>query len=73
MDVNSELGAGIVLIAAGVALILLRRVLSQYLLRLYQKIGIEVPEEKYAQQFAFVGIIVMVLGFLMATGLIQYL
>ena len=73
MNVNSVLGAGIVLIVVGVALIQLRRVLSQYLLRLYQKIGVEVPEEKYAQQFVFVGVIVVVLGFLMATGLIQYL
>ncbi|MCP3867142.1 MAG: hypothetical protein GY703_03420 [Gammaproteobacteria bacterium] len=73
MNINSELGAGIVLIAVGIALIQLRGVLSHYLLGLYQKIGVAVPEEKYAKQFVLVGVILMILGFLMATGLIQYL
>ncbi len=73
MIVNSELDAGIILIVVGIALIQLRRLLSQYLLRLYQKIGIEVPKEKYAKQFVLVGVILIVLGFLMASGLIQYL
>lgn len=39
----------------------------------YQKLGLDVPEEQYAKQFKFVGILLMIIGFLGATGLLQYI
>ena len=68
MAVTSELGSGIALIVLGVILIRLRTEISRYLMTWYRKIGIEVPEDKYAKQFVYIGVIVVVLGFLAASG-----
>ena len=68
MAVTSELGSGIALIVLGVILIRLRTEISRYLMTWYRKIGIEVPEDKYSKQFVYIGVIVVVLGFLAASG-----
>jgi hypothetical protein len=68
MAVTSELGSGIALIVLGVILIRLRTGISRYLVTWYRKIGIEVPEDKYAKQFVYIGMIMAVLGFLAASG-----
>lgn len=73
MDITSELGAGIIIFMLGFILVRLRHGISQHMATWYRKIGIDVPEDKYAKQFAFVGIIMSVLGILIATGLIQHL
>ncbi|GMR07035.1 MAG: hypothetical protein BMS9Abin26_0037 [Gammaproteobacteria bacterium] len=72
MDTSSEWGAGLALIVLGVMLIRLRHGISLYVMTWYRKIGIDIPEDKYAKQFVFIGVILMVLGFLAATGLVQY-
>lgn len=72
MDITSELGTGIVIFMLGFILIQLRHGISRHMVMWYRKIGIDVPEDKYARQFAFVGIIISVLGVLIATGLIQH-
>ena len=36
----------------------------------YQKIGLQVPEDLYAKQFMFVGVLLMIVGFLGITGLL---
>lgn len=73
MTITSELGTGIVIFLLGIVLIRLRHVISRHMAKWYRKIGIDVPEDKYAKQFAFVGLIISVLGFLVATGFIQHL
>ena len=73
MDITSELASGFILIVFGIVLIQLRRGISRYMVALYKKMGVDVPEDKYAKQFVFVGIILVVLGFLAATGLLQHL
>lgn len=66
-------GTGVVLIVLGVILIMLRQRVSQYMVTWYRKVGIDVPEDKYARQFVFVGVMMAVLGFLVASGLIRHL
>jgi hypothetical protein len=73
MGITSEQGSGIALIVLGVILIWLRTGISRYLATWYRKIGIDVPEDKYTKQFVFIGIIMAVLGFLAASGLIRHL
>lgn len=73
MDITSELGTGIIIFMLGFILIRLRHGISRYMVTWYRKIGIDVPEDKYAKQFVFVGVIISVLGILVATGLIQHL
>ncbi len=73
MAITSELGSGIALIVLGLILVWLRTGLSRYLAAWYRKIGIDVPEDKYTQQFVFIGIIMAVLGFLTASGLSRHL
>ncbi|MCP4042897.1 MAG: hypothetical protein GY731_13225 [Gammaproteobacteria bacterium] len=73
MGITSELGSGIALIVLGAILIWLRTEICRYLVTWYQKIGIEVPGDKYTKQFVFIGIIMVVLGFLVASGLSRHL
>ncbi len=72
MVTNLESNAALVLMLMGVVLIWQRRVVSHYLAVCYRKIGLDVPEERYARQFVYVGSILALLGFLMLTGLIRY-
>jgi len=73
MDISSELGSGVALIVFGIILIQLRIGISRHMVKIYQNFGIDVPEDKYAKQFVFIGILFVVLGFLVASGLFQYL
>ncbi len=73
MGVNLGSNAAFVLMVVGVILIWQRKVVSHYLAACYRKIGLDVPEERYARQFVYVGSILALLGFLMVTGLIRYL
>ncbi len=43
------------------------------LAELYRKFGIDVPDDLYMKQFLFAGVLLMALGFLTATGLIDFL
>ena len=60
-------------IVLGIVLIKLRLPIGRRAAILYKKIGIEVPEDLYAKQFVFIGILLMIVGFLGATGLITQL
>ena len=73
MVMTSEMGTGIGLIVLGLVLIGQRQRISHFIATWYGKIGIDVPRDKYARQFVYVGIIAATLGFLMATGLTQYI
>ncbi len=61
------------ILATGLGLVLGRRWLARHATRLYHRLGLEVPEDDYARQFYFIGILTMVLGFLLATGLLETL
>ncbi|HEC29214.1 MAG TPA: hypothetical protein ENI65_06475 [Gammaproteobacteria bacterium] len=73
MDISPELGWGIALLVLGLSLIRLRLVISRHVVSWYRKIGVDIPEEKYAKQFVFIGVLLVILGFLVATGLFHFL
>jgi hypothetical protein len=73
MDITSDLGSGVALIVFGIILIQLRKGISQYMVKLYLNMGIDIPEDKYSKQFVFIGILFVALGFLVASGLIHHL
>ena len=60
-------------IVLGVLFVLLRHTIARSSVGLYRKIGIDVPVETYARQFLFIGVLLMVVGFLGVTGLLQFL
>lgn len=64
---------GFVFIIAGVLLIRFRMVLAPGAAKLYQKLGFDVPHDLYARQFTFIGIMMMLIGFLTVTRLIHFL
>lgn len=69
MEGSSPLFPGSIAIIAGVLVIVFKRPLGAGATRLYRRLGIEVPEAMYIRQFVFVGVLLMVLGFLITTGL----
>jgi len=66
-------GWGILFILLGMVIFLVRAPISRKAAAWYQKIGISVPADRYARQFGFVGILMMVAGFLTLTGMIHLL
>jgi hypothetical protein len=60
-------------IAAGVLLIVYRDEAGRHAAKIYRKFGIGVPDHLYAKQFLFIGILSIVFGFMVATGLISFL
>ena len=60
-------------IVLGVVVIKLRVPIGQRAAILYKKIGVDVPEDLYTKQFAFIGVLLMIVGFLGATGLLSQL
>jgi len=52
-------------------MILFKEKLGRGATRLYKRMGIEVPQQLYTRQFVFIGILFMILGFLMGTGLLD--
>ena len=60
-------------IILGVVVIKLRVPIGQRAAILYKKIGVDVPEDLYTKQFAFIGVLLMIVGFLGATGLLSQL
>jgi hypothetical protein len=61
------------LLLIGFLLIRTRAMLSRKLADLYRKLCIDVPLELYGKQFVFVAVVVIILGFLVGTGLITFL
>lgn len=64
---------GLIFIIVGVALIKFRSPIGQKAATIYQKLGIDIPEPLYEKQFAFIGVLMMIVGFLGATGLLAYI
>lgn len=64
---------GLIFIIIGVLFIKFRSPIGQKAAVIYQKLGIEIPEELYEKQFAFIGVLMMIVGFLGATGLLAHI
>jgi hypothetical protein len=64
---------GLVFLVVGFVFIKKKVVLGQKASVLYRKIGVDVPEDLYAKQFVFIGVLLIVVGFLAATGMFQLL
>jgi len=73
MNEANPLVLSAITIIAGVLAILFKEKLGRGATRLYKRMGIEVPQQLYAKQFAFIGVLLMILGFLMGTGLLDLL
>lgn len=71
MDNSSGTLISFIFIILGVVIIKLRTPIGQKAAEFYRKIGIEVPEELYTKQFMFIGVLLMIVGFLGATGLLS--
>ncbi len=67
-DAGGQFLAGVLFVAAGLGLIRFRRPLATRLARFYRRLGLDVPDERYALQFRFIGILAIVLGVLTAFG-----
>ena len=73
MTSTAGIVASLLFIIAGVALIKLRTPIANKAAILYKKLGIEFPEDLYTKQLVFIGVMLMIIGFLGATGLLTYL
>lgn len=70
MNITTSTLVSLLFIILGVVLIKLRAPLGKTAAGWYKKLGIQVPEEIYGKQFVFVGVMLMLVGFLGATGLL---
>lgn len=57
----------------GALLISVRSAAARRMATLYKRWGVEVPADRYVKQFVFIGIVFIVVGFLVTTGLIEKL
>ena len=64
---------GLVFLVVGFVFIKKKVAIAQKASVLYRKIGVDVPEDLYAKQFVFIGILLIVVGFLSATGMFDLL
>ncbi|MGD8566717.1 MAG: hypothetical protein PVJ39_01335 [Gammaproteobacteria bacterium] len=70
MNITTGTLVSLLFIILGVILIKLRNPIGKKAVTWYKKVGIEVPEDIYIKQFVFVGVMLMLIGFLGATGLL---
>lgn len=61
---------GLVAVGAGTILIMRRLPLGRWATRRWGRLGVEVPEELYARQFGFIGVLLVILGLLTLAGLV---
>lgn len=64
---------GMAFIVLGVLLIAVRTAAARKMTTLYKRLGVEIPADRYVKQFVFIGIVLIVIGFLVTTGLIDRL
>lgn len=73
MTDTSTVVIGLACVTLGVVLILAREGVGRRAAALYRKIGINVPDHQYARQFRFIGVLLIILGALVVTGLFRYI
>ena len=71
LDAPTRLFLGLAFLFAGLLLIRFRYRVVPWLRERYRRLGIEVPEETYARQFVFIGILMIVFGFLITLDLLS--
>lgn len=64
---------GMAFMVLGAFLISFRAFAARKMTALYKRWGVEVPEDRYLKQFVFIGIVLIIVGFLVTTGLIDKL
>jgi hypothetical protein len=64
---------GIAFMVLGAFLISGRAAAARRMTALYKRWGVEVPEDRYVKQFVFIGVVLIAVGFLVTTGLIEKL
>ncbi len=57
----------------GAFLIFFRAAAAHKMTALYKRWGVEVPRDRYVKQFVFIGVVLIAVGFLVTTGLIEKL
>jgi hypothetical protein len=57
----------------GAFLISVRAAAARKMTTLYKRWGVEVPEDRYVKQFVFIGVVLIAVGILIITGLIEKL
>lgn len=73
MNEAGGLIAGLLFLLIGFLSIKFRVVAGKKAAVWYRKLGIDIGEELYAKQFFFIGVLFIIVGFLAATNLLQYL
>ncbi len=71
MNESNPLVLSAIAIITGVLMILFKEKLGRGATHLYKRMGVEVPQQLYTKQFVFIGILFMLLGFLLGTGLLD--
>ena len=69
MDESTLSITGLLFLGIGLLLVGLRRAASRKAAALYRKLVIDIAEEQYAKQFAFVGVLFIILGFIAVTDM----
>ncbi len=64
---------GMVFMTFGALLILVRAAAARKMTTLYKRWGVDIPEDRYVKQFVFIGVVLIAVGFLVITGLIEKL
>ncbi len=73
MDDYDGLFIGFIIFGVGFLMIKSKDLLGRKAAGLYRKIGIDVPDQLYAKQFFFIGVLSVILGFVVGIGLLRFL
>lgn len=73
MDSEVDIFVGLIFILIGMGFIKKKTQIGRKAAVIYKKIGLDVPEDLYSMQFFFIGVLLIIVGFLAVTGLLQFL
>lgn len=73
MDSEVDIFVGLIFILVGMAFIKKKTQIGRKAAVVYKKFGLEVPEDLYSAQFFFIGVLLIIVGFLAVSGLLQFL
>ena len=73
MDELDHIIFGVLFVVTGVLLIKQKNRIGNKSAILYKKLGINVPQDLYAKQFGFIGVLLVVVGVLTGAGLLKFL
>lgn len=73
MDSEIDIFAGLIFILIGLTFIKKKTQIGRKAATIYKKFGMDVPEDLYSKQFFFIGGLLVIVGFLAVSGLLQFL